>query len=75
MLRPSELVKLRSSSANAATHVLRPGEAGFEAALEHQIRRPMYDAIETRIRWTPPDQIDNLVGALGDELRLRGRES
>jgi len=74
MPTPSELAKLRAGRATLATRVLDPTDAEYEGVLEHAIRRAFFDAITTRLRFTPPAEMERLVAGLADEAARRRKE-
>jgi len=54
--------------------VLDPTDAEYEGVLEHAIRRAFFDAITTRLRFTPPAEMERLVAGLADEAARRRKE-
>ena len=71
MLKPSELARLRYSKNSEVTRVLRPEDPEFEVHVDNAIRKPYVEAIETRLRFTDPEQVRNLITGLSAEVQKR----
>jgi len=71
MLKPSQAAARRYRGHNDVTRVLRPVDVEYEEHTTHAIRDPLYDAITTRMRFTPVREIETLIGGFGDEVRRR----
>ena len=74
MPKPSELARRRYSRISEVTRVLRPEDPEFEVHVDNAIRKPYVEAIETRLRFTDPEQVANLIIGLSMEVRKRLKE-
>jgi len=75
MLTRSEIVGRRYRKPVGPVRVLSPGDASFERHLDNAIRDPFYDAVFTRLRFTPPAEADTLARGLSAEVARRLEES
>ena len=74
MPQPSDLASRRYDRNSEVTRVLRPGEPEFEVHVENAIRKPYVEAITTRLRFTDPEQVRNLITGLSAEVKKRLEE-
>jgi len=70
----SELVGRRYRKPSGPVRVLSPGDASFKMHMDNAIRDPFYDAISTRLRFTPPEEAARLAQGLSSEVTRRLEE-
>lgn len=69
--RPSHLAAKRCKQRLQPIVVLYRGDPGFDETLEYALRGPLYDALETRLRFMPTEEVERLLRGLEVELERR----
>lgn len=73
-LTQSALLVQRWKHPSAEIRVLRIRDEEFERTKRYAISRPLFDAVMTRLRFTPFEELSNLVDGLAEEVHRRYQE-